>query len=148
MIVIDDVASWFVTAFNADATLSTLVPGLVVAERPNEFAEMPYGMCSVELDTEVKWSSGPRNYADYRLTVNIYADQNTAANATAIQRRFEYLFQLIPQVSLDLPDSVGKVISCKVNAASAKFDPRPRNANDVVVCKFGRLLHCSGGTSS
>lgn len=142
MITVDDVAAWFATAFNNDATLATLVPGDVVAGRINENVTPPYGIVAVSLE-RAKWSSGPVYYPSFGLDLKVYSPQGTG-DATAIQQRVTLLFQLIPGVSLALRGSEDRVISMQSRRASARFDPKLYRAADVVVCEFAWLVNCYG----
>lgn len=146
MVAVDDVADWFVDIVNSDGTLMTLVPGEFAAERAAELGSSPYGVFSVEQADAASFNSGFAYYPTFTISTNVYADQNTTADASAIQARLLYLMPRIP-ASAGLRGTGERVLNVTPIVASAKFAPVLRNANDVVVVKLGWKVECVGRTN-
>lgn len=145
MITIDDIGNWFAATIAADATLPTLIPGGVWAERVPEFSTAPYGLFTVELEGNVDANSGRYNYPSFALQFAVWTDQNTTADASAIQKRVQYVFKAVPGVSLALRTGES-ILSLQPYQGTAKFDAKIRNGNDVVVSRFAWHVRCVGRT--
>lgn len=146
MITVDDIANWFMDTFNADADLPGLIPGGMAAERAVETSEAPYGVFTVELAGDVTFNSGIQCYPEFTIVASIYADQDTEADTSGIQSRMLYAYPQRP-ASGALRNSGEYVLNMFPNANSAKFDPKLRNANDVVLNRFGWKVQCVGLTN-
>lgn len=102
-------------------------------------------MLGVELAEPIQFNSGFLCYPSYTVNLTIFADTDTAANASAIQARMTAAF---PQAPV-LPNLRGanELARCMMpQAASAKFAPQRRKASDVVLNAFTWKLMCVGRT--
>lgn len=141
----DDIANWFLRIFLADAVLPGIVPGFVVAERAAEECAAPYGVFTTEISSESTYNSGYQEWKLFTLTATVYGDQDTVADSSAIQQRMNFAYPETPSDNA-LRNSGEIVFTMIPVAASSKFEPKLRNANDVVLNRFAWKITAVGNT--